>query len=78
MRIGINGYFLREPWTGMGNHLAYLLAALDAREAGDERYSLLVPRFPDDAVSALARPGDAGPTVMTVSALNPLPRRFSM
>src|SRR4051794_29672343 len=61
----------------MGQHLSYLMDALDAREAGDERYSLLVPRFPDDEVSALARPGAPGPTVMTISALNPLQRRFS-
>ena len=68
MRIGINGYFLREPWTGMGNHLAHLLTALDAREAGDERYSLLVPRFPGD-------PSSGGGTPTT--ALGPLTRRFS-
>lgn len=48
MRIGINGYFLREPWTGMGQHLTHLLAALDALTDGEEQYTLLVPRFPGD------------------------------
>jgi glycosyltransferase involved in cell wall biosynthesis len=77
VRIGINGYFLREPWTGMGQHLTQLAAALDAREAGDQRYSLLVPRFPDDQPSGLDSGGQAGPTRITMTALNPLPRRFS-
>jgi glycosyltransferase involved in cell wall biosynthesis len=77
VRIGINGYFLREPWTGMGQHLTQLAAALDAREAGDQQYSLLVPRFPDDEPSGLDSGGRAGPTRITMTALNPLPRRFS-
>ena len=67
MRIGINGYFLREPWTGMGNHLAHLLTALDAREAGDEQYGLLVPRVPGDR-----------PMGTPTTALGPLTRRFSV
>jgi glycosyltransferase involved in cell wall biosynthesis len=66
VRIGVNGYFLREPWTGMGNHLAHLLTALDAREDGDERYGLLVPRFPGE-------PAPRSPA----TALGPLTRRFS-
>jgi glycosyltransferase involved in cell wall biosynthesis len=74
VRIGINGYFLREPWTGMGNHLAYLLTALDARQAGDERYALLAPRFAG-APSALGARGKAGGVPTT--ALGPLPRRFT-
>lgn len=78
MRIGVNGYFVREPWTGMGNHLAYLLSALDAREAGDERYSLLVPRFPgDEPAPGLDTGGRPGPSRATTSALEPLTRRFS-
>jgi glycosyltransferase involved in cell wall biosynthesis len=74
VRIGINGYFLREPWTGMGQHLTYLLDALDARVAGDERYDLLVPRFPGEPsrVKRGGRPADAPTT-----ALGPLTRRFS-
>jgi glycosyltransferase involved in cell wall biosynthesis len=75
VRIGINGYFLREPWTGMGNHLSHLLRALDAREAGDERYHALVPRFAGDR-SCLARPnGSARP--VPVTDLGPLTRRFT-
>ena len=78
MRIGVNGYFVREPWTGMGNHLAYLLPSLDAREAGDERYSLLVPRFPDDEPApGLDTGGRPGPSRATMTALEPLTRRFS-
>src|SRR4051794_21576072 len=45
VRIGINGYFLREPWTGMGQHLTHLLDALDARPDTGDTYSLLIPRF---------------------------------
>jgi glycosyltransferase involved in cell wall biosynthesis len=71
VRIGINGYFLREPWTGMGQHLTYLLAALDAREAGDERYALLVPRF----AGGPSPSGETGGAPRT--ALGPLARRFS-
>jgi glycosyltransferase involved in cell wall biosynthesis len=70
MRVGVNGYFLREPWVGMGNHLTYLLDALDAREAGDERYALLAPRFPGE--TTLLGPGGQPKT-----ALGPLTRRFS-
>ena len=78
MRIGINGYFLREPWTGMGQHLTYLMAALDAREAGDERYSLLVPRVPGEPEApGLDTGGRHGPTATTMRALGALPRRFS-
>jgi glycosyltransferase involved in cell wall biosynthesis len=77
VRIGINGYFLREPWTGMGQHLTQLAAALDAREAGDERYSLLVPRFPGDPVADLDIGGRPRPTMTTMTALASLPRRFS-
>jgi hypothetical protein len=67
VRIGINGYFLREPWTGMGQHLTHLLGALDAREPGDEAYTLLVPRFG----------GDRAMTSGPVTANGPLSRRFS-
>jgi glycosyltransferase involved in cell wall biosynthesis len=74
VRIGINGYFLREPWTGMGQHLTYLLAALDAREAGDERYSLLVPRFPGEPSRVK---GGVHPTGTPTTALGPLTQRFS-
>jgi glycosyltransferase involved in cell wall biosynthesis len=71
VRIGINGYFLREPWTGMGNHLAFLLDALDAREAGDERYALLAPRVPGE-------PSVFGGDRRTPSTvLGPLTRRFA-
>jgi glycosyltransferase involved in cell wall biosynthesis len=77
VRIGINGYFLREPWTGMGQHLTQLAAALDAREAGDQRYSLLVPRFPGDPVADLDTGSAPRPTTATMTALDPLPRRFS-
>jgi glycosyltransferase involved in cell wall biosynthesis len=77
VRIGINGYFLREPWTGMGQHLTQLAAALDAREAGSERYSLLMPRFPADPAADLDTGSAPRPTTLTMSALNPLPRRFS-
>jgi glycosyltransferase involved in cell wall biosynthesis len=70
VRIGVNGYFLREPWTGMGNHLSHLLTALDARQTGDERYTLLAPRFPGQP-SLL---GENGRTPAT--ALGPLTRRF--
>jgi len=71
VRIGINGYFLREPWTGMGQHLTHLLGALDAREAGDERYTLLAPRFGGSAPMAL------GPNGVPTTAAGPLGRRFS-
>ena len=71
MRIGINGYFLREPWTGMGQHLTYLTAALDGRADGDERYALLVPRLPGEP-SPLSSTGGAPTT-----SLGPLPHRFS-
>ncbi len=75
MRIGINGYFLREPWTGMGQHLSHLLTALDAREAGDEQYHLLAPRFAGEA-SRLTRAGEISrPVPMT--DLGPLTRRFT-
>jgi glycosyltransferase involved in cell wall biosynthesis len=75
VRIGINGYFLREPWTGMGQHLAQLLTALDAREAGDERYDLLVPRFPGEPSRLTG--GGAGLPRTPMTALGPLTRRFS-
>ena len=75
MRVGINGYFLREPWTGMGNHLSHLLTALDARAAGDEQYRLLVPRFPGDPSRLVKRAGSARPAPMT--DLGPLTRRFT-
>jgi glycosyltransferase involved in cell wall biosynthesis len=70
MRIGINGYFLREPWTGMGQHLIHLLRALDARKAGDEQYTLLVPRF--GGAPPLARGAGGVP----LTADGPLARRF--
>jgi glycosyltransferase involved in cell wall biosynthesis len=75
VRIGINGYFLREPWTGMGQHLAHLATALDAREAGQEQYSLLVPRFPDAPTHGT--PDRRGRIPAPSTALGPLPRRFS-
>lgn len=75
MRIGINGYFLREPWTGMGQHLSHLLTALDAREAGDEQYHLLAPRFPGEA-SHLARAANVSRQI-AVTDLGPLSRRFT-
>ena len=67
MRIGINGYFLREPWTGMGQHLTHLLGALDARADGAEAYTLLVPRFGGTPVTSGA----------PMTADGPLSRRFS-
>jgi glycosyltransferase involved in cell wall biosynthesis len=73
VRIGINGYFLREPWTGMGQHLSHLLTALDAREAGDEQYELLVPRFPGEP-SRLG--GNAATSTTTMTDLAPLTHRF--
>jgi glycosyltransferase involved in cell wall biosynthesis len=75
VRIGINGYFLREPWTGMGQHLTYLLGALDARTAGDEQYDLLVPRFPGEPSRVTG--GGAGLPRTPTTALGPLTRRFS-
>ena len=75
MRIGINGYFLREPWTGMGNHLSHLLTALDARAAGDEQYHLLVPRFSGDP-SRLVN-GNGSPRPVPTTDLGPLTRRFT-
>jgi glycosyltransferase involved in cell wall biosynthesis len=75
VRIGINGYFLREPWTGMGNHLSYLLPALDAIEAGDEQYRLLVPRLPGERSPLGPSIGASGPVLRTESG--PLTRRFS-
>jgi glycosyltransferase involved in cell wall biosynthesis len=75
VRIGINGYFLREPWTGMGQHLSHLLTALDARQAGEEQYHLLVPRFAGEP-SRLTRIADTSrPVPMT--DLGPLTRRFT-
>jgi glycosyltransferase involved in cell wall biosynthesis len=71
VRIGINGYFLREPWTGMGQHLTHLLAELDAREAGDEQYALLAPRTLGRE-SLLSMQGRVPATT-----LGPLSRRFS-
>ncbi|MGE3272093.1 MAG: glycosyltransferase family 4 protein [Chloroflexota bacterium] len=70
MRVGINGYFLREPHTGMGQHLTYLLDALDARPDGDERYALLAPHFPGE-------PSLLGPGGRPRTELGPLARRFS-
>jgi glycosyltransferase involved in cell wall biosynthesis len=75
VRIGINGYFLREPWTGMGQHLSHLLAALDAREVGDEQYHLLVPRFAGEASRLARAPGSARP--VPVTDLGPLSRRVT-
>ena len=71
-RVGINGYFLREPHTGMGQHLTYLLDALDARGADDdgEQYALLNPRFPE-------APSLLGPGGTPHTELGPLTRRFS-
>ncbi len=71
MRIGINGYFLREPWTGMGQHLTHLLGAFDARADGDEQYTLLVPRL---GGATVARAAD-GRTPLTANG--PLARRFN-
>ena len=70
MRIGINGYFLREPHTGMGQHLTYLLDALDARAADSEQYALLNPRFPE-------APSLLGPGGTPQTELGPLTHRFS-
>jgi glycosyltransferase involved in cell wall biosynthesis len=75
VRIGINGYFLREPWTGMGQHLSHLLTALDAREAGDEQYHLLVPRFAGEP-SRLTRLADT-PRPVPMTDLGLLTRRFT-
>jgi glycosyltransferase involved in cell wall biosynthesis len=72
VRIGINGYFLREPHTGMGNHLSYLLPALDGIERGDERYKLLVPRFPGEP----SRVGGSSGAALRTEA-GPLSHRFS-
>src|SRR3954466_5411962 len=70
VRIGINGYFLREPWTGMGQHLTHLVGALDAREAGDEQHRLVVPRFGGP-------PGSPGAIATPSTAAGPLGRRFT-
>src|SRR3954466_819663 len=80
VRIGINGYFLREPWTGMGNHLSHLLTALDARGAGDEQYNLLVPRFPGEPPrrGGDSGGGDGSAQSAPMTDLGPLTRRFSM
>ena len=43
MRIGIDGLFLREPHTGMGQHVRNLLVELDARDADGQEYAALVP-----------------------------------
>lgn len=75
MRIGINGYFLREPWTGMGNHLSYLLPALDAIEAGDEQYRLLVPHLPGERSPLAPSVTASGPALRSESG--PLSRRFT-
>jgi len=75
VRIGVNGYFLREPWTGMGNHLSHLLTALDAREAGDERYELLVPRFPGE--TSRIGGGTGSTRAAPLTDLGPLTRRFT-
>lgn len=71
MRIGINGYFLREPFTGMGQHLTHLLTELDAREDGDERYALLAPRVV--GTPSLLRMQGGIPSTTN----GPLPHRFS-
>ena len=70
LNVGINGYFLREPHTGMGQHLTYLLDALDARDDPAERYALLAPRFPE-------APSLLGPSGTPQTELGPLTRRFS-
>jgi len=70
VRIGVSGYFLREPHTGMGQHLTYLLDALDRRADGADQYALLAPRFPE--APSLLGPGGAPQT-----ELGPLARRFS-
>lgn len=75
MRIGINGYFLREPWTGMGQHLSHLLTALDARESGDEQYHLLAPRFSGEPSRLFPGSGAARP--VPVTDLGPLTHRFT-
>src|SRR5688572_22903417 len=59
----------------MGQHLTYLLGALDARTSGDEQYDLLVPRFPGEP-SRVTGSGSGLPRTPT-TALGPLTRRFS-
>lgn len=44
MRIAINGYFLQQPATGSGQHLYYLLEALDAVDEANQ-YLVLYPRL---------------------------------
>ncbi len=44
MRIAINAYFLQQPATGSGQHLYYLLEALDAVDEAN-RYLVLYPRL---------------------------------
>ncbi len=44
MRIAINAYFLQQPATGSGEHLYYLLEALDAVDETN-RYLVLYPRL---------------------------------
>jgi glycosyltransferase involved in cell wall biosynthesis len=70
VRIGINAYPLREPWTGMGQHLTHLLRGLDTLE-GSEQYTLLTPRF-GGVPGVTSRPGTAPATTA-----GPLGRRFA-
>lgn len=70
LNVGINGYFLREPHTGMGQHLTYLLDALDARDDPAEQYALLAPRFAES-------PSLLGPGSRPQTELGPLTHRFS-
>ena len=44
MRIAINAYFLEQPATGSGEHLYYLLEALDSIDESNE-YLVLYPRL---------------------------------
>ncbi len=57
MRIAINAYFLEQPATGSGEHIYYLLEALDAIDESNQ-YLALYPRLTG---SQLARTPHLGP-----------------
>src|SRR5258705_9475728 len=44
LKIALNGYFLRDPWNGSGQHTQRLLEGLALAEARDE-FHLLIPQI---------------------------------
>jgi glycosyltransferase involved in cell wall biosynthesis len=75
LRIGINALFLQQPTTGSGQHLYHLLKGLD-RQAIDNTYVLLIPRFRHATSTRFPELSPRFRNVQGVSALAQLGENF--